>query len=319
MKADTTLTLGDFTFARYEIPEHIPFGGAHRLTIHDRVGGARVIDAMGAMPDPIEWSGTFIGAQALQRALYLDGLRKAGKPLPLSWSELAFTVVIQSFHCAFKRFYRLPYRIVCEVVEDQTAPVEAIAAPDMDQVIGEDVQAANRDAKDIGNEPLSTLMGGLNQAIGTVSRFATLTQSALNTVLEPIAAVRAQVSVLLESAHGVIQNATTLGGLLPENPAAQHVNGLFSLTDALFQSARLIHLDRLLGRMQANIGGIHGHGKSMTVAGGNLYRIAAEEYGHAMDWTAIAQANGLTDPNLDGIQTLIIPPRAPSSGGVFNA
>jgi len=135
MKPDTTLTLGNFTFARYEIPEHIPFGGEQTLAVHKLVGGVRVIDAMGAAPAPIEWSGFFVGDAALERALYIDGLRKAGKPLPLLWSELSFNVLIQSFHCEFKRFYRIPYRIVCEVVEDLTAPVNVIAAPSADQLI----------------------------------------------------------------------------------------------------------------------------------------------------------------------------------------
>jgi hypothetical protein len=59
MTPNTTLTLGDFTFARYEIPERIPFGGDQQLNVHKLVGGVRVIDALGADPMPIEWSGFF--------------------------------------------------------------------------------------------------------------------------------------------------------------------------------------------------------------------------------------------------------------------
>ena len=59
MQADTVLTLGDFEFARYEIPEQITFGGDQRLVVHELVGGTRVIDAMGRADAPLEWSGLF--------------------------------------------------------------------------------------------------------------------------------------------------------------------------------------------------------------------------------------------------------------------
>jgi nucleoid-associated protein YgaU len=38
-----------------------------------------------------------------------------------------------------------------------------------------------------------------------------------------------------------------------------------------------------------------------------LYDVAAQHYGDGSKWQAIAQANGLTDPNLTGINTLTIP------------
>ncbi|HHW4682566.1 MAG TPA: hypothetical protein ACQGQI_05155, partial [Xylella sp.] len=227
MKPDTTLTLqsldtGDvFEFARFEIPEQIPFGGEQRLNVHELVGGWRVIDAMGATPMPVEWSGQFAGDTALERALYIDGLRKAGKPLYLSWDALAFHVVIKSFSCEFKRFYRLPYRITCEVVEDLTDPVNDIAAPSIDQFIADDMNEANGLASLVGDGTLSARMGDLNSALSSVSRFAQATQSTLNSVLQPMAAVRTQVGLLMQSVNGTIQNVTTLGGILPGAPLAQ--------------------------------------------------------------------------------------------------
>jgi hypothetical protein len=49
----------------------------------------------------------------------------------------------------------------------------------------------------------------------------------------------------------------------------------------------------------------------ITVAGGNLYRIAAEQLGDARQWWRLAQANGLTDPMLQGVCVLTIPVRNP--------
>ena len=59
--------------------------------------------------------------------------------------------------------------------------------------------------------------------------------------------------------------------------------------------------------------------KKITVSGGNLYQIAAQEYGDAMGWVQIAQANGLADPELVGLVTLTIPPYNADSTGVWNA
>ena len=47
----------------------------------------------------------------------------------------------------------------------------------------------------------------------------------------------------------------------------------------------------------------------ITVAGGDLYRIALQYLGSAEQWTLIAEVNGLVDPVLTGLVTLTIPPR----------
>jgi hypothetical protein len=48
--------------------------------------------------------------------------------------------------------------------------------------------------------------------------------------------------------------------------------------------------------------------RSITVIGGNLFEIAASEYGDALQWINIARANGIKDPILVGTQELLIPP-----------
>jgi len=55
--------------------------------------------------------------------------------------------------------------------------------------------------------------------------------------------------------------------------------------------------------------------KTITVAGGNLFRIAAEQLSDATQWLRIAQLNGLTDPMFSGVQTLLIPDHDPDAGG----
>ena len=53
----------------------------------------------------------------------------------------------------------------------------------------------------------------------------------------------------------------------------------------------------------------------IAVAGGNLFRIAAEQLGDATQWIRIAQLNGISDPMLTGLTTLQLPPKNPAAGG----
>jgi hypothetical protein len=53
----------------------------------------------------------------------------------------------------------------------------------------------------------------------------------------------------------------------------------------------------------------------VTVAGGNLFALAAKYLNDATQWIRIAQANNLSDPVLQGVNTLVIPPLDASAGG----
>jgi nucleoid-associated protein YgaU len=53
----------------------------------------------------------------------------------------------------------------------------------------------------------------------------------------------------------------------------------------------------------------------LSVAGGNLFQIAARQLGDATQWIRIAQLNGLDDPMLSGVVTLIIPDMNSGAGG----
>ena len=55
--------------------------------------------------------------------------------------------------------------------------------------------------------------------------------------------------------------------------------------------------------------------QTITVAGGDLFQIAAKYLGDATQWIRIAQLNGLADPVLSGVVTLAIPQPNPLAGG----
>lgn len=97
----------------------------------------------------------------------------------------------------------------------------------------------------------------------------------------------------------------------PNNEIASNLNTL----------ALMYQLQSILIEMQKNILLISqgANGQIITVNGTNLFVLAAKYYGDATLWTAIAQANGLTDPELQpGVPyTLVIPQITTNTGGVL--
>ena len=55
--------------------------------------------------------------------------------------------------------------------------------------------------------------------------------------------------------------------------------------------------------------------KSIIVAGGNLFQIAATELADATQWIRIAQLNNISDPMLIGVVTLVVPDIDRAAGG----
>lgn len=315
--AGMQVQLGDFIFKDLEVPESLPFGGEQALVIHKLIGGDRQIDAMGRDEAPIEWGGWLMGQDAQTRALYLDGLRVAGQPLLLTWAQWRYLVVIRRFEADFQFIGRIRYRIVCEVAENQSLPTGSPLPDDIDSAIGSDMDTANGLGSIINDGPLSSALGVLDSAVSAVSSFANAAQSTINGVLQPIAAVQSRVQILLASAVNATQNVATVGGVLPGTPLAQSVASLGTQTAAFLQQPSLVSLQNVMGRMSMNLGNVSGNVVPTTVAGGNLYAIAAKQYGDAQAWTGIAKANGLTDPVLSGVQTVNVPIRADQAGGIL--
>ena len=92
--------------------------------------------------------------------------------------------------------------------------------------------------------------------------------------------------------------------------------------------ANLYQLQSVLTRMKRNLQLIDEapNAQIITVVGGDLFQLAMKYYGDATYWTTIAQANisvllnsdGFVDPRINGIQTLLLPPKpATSNGGLM--
>jgi hypothetical protein len=311
------LTLGSIVFKGTEIPDRLPFGGEQMLAEHRMIGGAKEVQAMGPSDEPLAWSGWFYGPDAIDRAMALDALRKGGQAQELVFSKLRYRVVVQRFVADLHRDNDIPYSISCVVQEDLTAPIAPSEAATVDQMMVSDMSTANVLGNRIGDSTLTGLLGTLSTAVSSVSNFASASRATINSVLQPLAAVRGQVNTLIASTANTLSNVTTLGGIVPFNPAAQAASTLTSQVVAMTQSGHLYDLNAVLGRMGRNASAAGTSGASVIMAGGDLYHAAATAYGNASGWTTIAKANNLTDPVVSGLQTLRIPPTIDNTGGVL--
>jgi len=55
--------------------------------------------------------------------------------------------------------------------------------------------------------------------------------------------------------------------------------------------------------------------KRITIAGDNLFHIAAQQLGDATQWIRIAELNNLSDPMMSGVVELLIPDVDRTAGG----
>lgn len=321
---------GPFQFVGAEVPNQIPFGGAQLLDAKKMIGGRRRVNALGPDDDPLAWSGLFLGAGALDRARFLDSLRREGLKCTLSWDALRYTVVVALFRPVYKYPFRIPYSIQFEVMEDQTAPVDSVPITGVQMLAG-DMARLSVLSNCIGDSTLNGLISDLGTAVAGI-------QSALQPIANGLKAVTTFISGVANCADAVLNSVDTavtaispfLGaasihvqsmilqaegvvagtaGVVAGSPAAANIANSIALTSASSQLPELYEMRSLFARMQTNLPLVQTptSAKTITVGGGDLYMIASQQYGDAQRWTDIAAANGLTDPNLTGIKTLIIP------------
>lgn len=244
----------DFYFTYAEVPQSIPFGGSQSLVVHKQVGGRRTVDAMGPDDKPLQWSGFLLGQSALSRARYLDWLRKSGKQCVLTWSEFAYLVVVEDFDADFERFYKMPYRISCLVVQDLAQPINTVTPASLDDVMRDDITKALAAGQKIGDGPLTGLLTTLDTAIKAVSSFASASASVINSVTGPVLAVQSRVNVLIGTVGSTANNIGTLGGLLPGSNVTLQAAKITNSAIAANQLPQLLNLQSITGRMWRNLG-----------------------------------------------------------------
>lgn len=313
------LVLGELTFEGLELPERLPFAVGQSLAVQTLIGGARVVDAMGRDDKPLEWSGYFLGANALDRAQYLHTMCAQGQALTLSWDNLNYLVIIESFEPSYEFAYRIPYRISCTVVQDNTSPVSVPADSGIDDQMSGDLTSAVGLAALVGNANLTNLVGNIGAALTAAGTLTNAGNATLISVLNPINAAQSATSALLNTAETSFSASLngSVGGVAVGVSVAQMIASLNNQSSYCGSEPSLLSLGSVLGRMAANVNSVRSNATQVTAAGASLYDVAAQQYGDPNSWTAIAKANGLSDPEVSGINTLIVPTEPDTAGGVL--
>lgn len=317
------LQLGDFTFDTFEQPTDVPFGKEQSAYKHVLIGGGRVIDLLGAGDPDITWSGYFTGAQAEDRARYLETLAKAGQALTLKTSQYVKQVVITTFTYGFHFVFPIQYTISLMVIQDQTLPVTFAVPGDLTATILQALIEAADIATLIANPSVESAIALALIAAQEASPFGGTTSTAVNAALAGA-----------QNAQSVIQATITANetGLFGSPTATATVRGVieaFRLPNFEAQSIELSQL-ALLYELQSLMNAYviknilltyaSPQAQLITFMNPNLYQVAASHYGDAQLWSAIANANNLSDPFYsEGAITLLIPPQpTQTTGGVLN-
>lgn len=313
MKPDTYVMLGGIKLERFEVPEKMPMGGEQMLGVQRLVGGKRVIDAMGVTPRDMVWEGIFFGKNAVARADALEKMLDAGLPIKLSWADKSYIVVIERFEPDYLSKTHIPYSICC-VVSEKSAAAGASKPSSVDAMMKDDAASAFEKAARTGVDAVRSAVDTVRSAVGQVSNFVSATRAQIDTVLGPIQEARELISSL-STDLSVIGGIDMLSlGVEPIDDLVEAVSIGGSNGDLLTD---LFDIDGTLARMEGNLDGVDVAGAYRTVAGGDLYRVALEEYGDATAWVDIARANDLVDPQITGITELRLPPTVRGTDGII--
>jgi len=306
----TRLVLGDFEFLDFEVPERIAIPGRQKTVLHQMVGGKRVIDVLGVEYDPLTWSGVITGSQSGDRVKALERMRDAGEALTLTLDEYSFTVVITSFIPVYEFIYRRPYSIEVAIVANNASPLKVDALTGALQgLLNSDIGQALGLSETIDVASVTNAVTTVQSAVKQVTDFAHATVEEVQSVVRPIIAAQTLVQQQITQLESAANDITTLGGLVPGNPISKTVSNLLSQADQSTRIPALYSLQNVLGRLNKNVSsGQTADGvRTVTLSGGNLYQVASDQYGDASLWSSIASVNGLSDPQLTGINTLTIP------------
>ena len=313
---DTQIVLGDVTFAAYEVPERIAFGGEQRLVVQKYIGGGRVVEALGPDDKELRWSGRFQSPNAALRARHLDYLRRQGAAQTLSWDQFSYSVVIHAFEADFERAYQVPYRISCLVVADNTQTITTSPPPPVDELVSTDASALASLAPACANAAIASGVLSLQQHLAATGPLVAAPAAALAALLSRLASLSALIAGAIVAA-----GTTTAGGSVGAagSGAGTAAAALVGQAGAAAVLAVLLEMQALAGRIAYNVqqASPAASARTITVAGGNLFQIAAAELGDATQWNRIAALNGLADPVLSGMMLLRLPPLDANAGGGF--
>jgi hypothetical protein len=196
------VTLGEILFNGAEVPEVINGGGSQLQSIHQLIGGLRIVDTLGRSDIDISLKGIFSGIASVERVKYLDYLRISGNQVSFNYSQYSYLVVVKSLAWNMRMAYQIGYEITLTVVQDLNTPVTiAIPTSFSDEILGAYITALD----------LATLIndGGILGAMGVIGialEAAEAVGGLENATAAEIAAISSAISSASTAVNGVIGN-----------------------------------------------------------------------------------------------------------------
>jgi len=279
--AISKLVLGEVEFADFEIPEKIGiFGGKQITVVHEFVGGLRQVQALGAQPEKLSWSGIMTGGDpntgAKARAALIDTMRVRGTLVNMQWGQYKFQVIISAFHVEPQTDWIIPYSIDCEIQQDLSN-----GALTQDAVPGTD----------------ATFQGLLNGSLN------------MNTILPNISTTNQP--TFASALSGIQQVQQLWNGQVSGMSGANQQQGTSILTSGIsaltpisqgetqFDAAQAKTLISQMQNMSNILQGFTGSPPKLTsVINPNLFELAAVQYGDVTQWPTLASLNNLPNQPL---------------------
>lgn len=285
------LILGAIIFSTEECPEDFPIGALRQMIVERTLpGGTRIINKFGPSPDPVAWGGKFWAANVQTRVSQLQLYCASGQTVLLAWGVEKYNVIVTHFVPHYHHGWYTGYEIEVTVVSDANGAFTIASGVSIDQQV----------------QGLQTMMFNQNNIVFQ---------------LDPSGAAVFQPNVL--QVQQAIQDAGPLATASPT--AIQNINtqlnaalGLINTYAGQLQELAPGKVPQLAATLQlasaiTAIGDTANRGQqpnSQIVQGGDLFGIAAQNYGDPTLAFQLASVNGLLSPWLTSARqtTITLPP-----------
>ncbi|MDE2470089.1 MAG: hypothetical protein KGL35_15430 [Bradyrhizobium sp.] len=267
--------LGSIVFSTEETPpKWIGLGGGQQMTKQFTLpGGTRIIQDFGNSASDIRWTGKFWGTNVDIRVKQVRAYRVSGQPQILTWRNEKYLVKIKSFEPGYRGRFN-EFEMVLEVVQDLNGAFTVSSPASVDAMVASlQAQVTNQQAVVSAVDPTgaASYQSQLNALNAAISAASPLSQTS--------AAQSASLQALVSAASAAVSTyQTTLSTTAVQYP----------YTQALIDTLDLISLNVQRGQVPT----------TQTVYGGNLFTVAALQYGDVSQAFNLAASNGLVSPLL---------------------
>jgi hypothetical protein len=266
-----------------EIPARLSaLGGVQNNAIHLFPGGYKTVQALGAFPHKLAWSGLLIGRNASARSFQLDTIRRSGVTAVLQAGPWKWQGLVTSYLADFLHQNYISYSMEFEPTVDLVSTQPA-SAPSVGSTMSNLLQQIQ------SNYASNVLLSAASQAamLAFAGVAGPLVIAAASDTLSALTSTQVQQLQIAQS--------TLLGALAGDLVSS---NGG---TAAAALGAQAV-VNGLVGSLLSN-----SIGTAVTLVNPNLAVVAAQYLGDASRWTDIATLNNLSDMEPSGIQSLLIP------------